>query len=56
MRIFAGGHFIDEENKTIPSLFTCDIIDPNTKISVNENYFLWKDILNTQLKDWEINY
>ena len=56
MRIFAGGHFVNEDNKKIPSLFTCDIIDPYTKISINENFFLWKDVLNTQLKDWEIDY
>jgi hypothetical protein len=46
MRIFAGGHFLNEDNKKIPSLFTCDIIDPYTKISIDEKFFLWKDVLN----------
>ena len=47
MRIFAGGHFLDENKKKIPSTFTCDIIDHHTEILINDNKFFWKDILST---------
>ena len=49
MRIFAGGHFLDEyyNNQKIPELFTCNIIDPYTEIQIDDNKFIWKDILAT---------
>jgi hypothetical protein len=56
MRIFAGGHFINLRNKKIPSLFTCDIIDPNTKIMLNGKTFFWREKLSAELKDWTIKY
>jgi hypothetical protein len=56
MRVFAGGHFVNTRSKKIPSLFTCDIIDPNTKIMVDGKMFFWKEILAAELKDWTITF
>jgi hypothetical protein len=56
MRVFAGGHFVNTRGKKIPSLFTCDIIDPLTNIMVDGKMFLWREILSAELKDWSITY
>jgi hypothetical protein len=56
MRVFASGHFVNTRGKKIPSLFTCDIIDPNTEIMVDGNKFFWKEILAAELKDWTITW
>lgn len=56
MRVFSGGHFINTRGKSIPSLFTCDIIDPQTKIMVDGKMFFWHEILSAELKDWTITY
>jgi len=38
MRVFAGGHYIKKylgKDIKVPSLHTCDIIDPLSKILIN---------------------
>ena len=47
MRVFAGGHFLNEDKKKIPSTFTCDIIGDNTEILINDKKFKWSEILST---------
>ena len=56
MRIFAGGHFINSRQKKMPSLFTCDMIEPNAVIVVNDKPFKWKEILKAELKDFIVTY
>ena len=59
MRVFAGGHYIKKhqgKDVKVPSLHTCDIIDPKSKVIINGVPFIWNEVLKTQLQDWEIIY
>ena len=56
MRVFAGGHFKSENGKVYPSLRTCDMINPYSKVNIDDSNFIWKDILENQLRSWQVNY
>ncbi len=52
MRVFAGGYYIKKhqgKDVKVPSLHTCDIIDPKSKVIINGKPFIWREILKTQL-------
>lgn len=56
MRVFAGGCFQNKDGLIFPSLGTCDTIKSNKVIMINDNKFTWKEILDTQMSSWEVNY
>jgi len=47
MRVFAGGYFTNKKQLKLPSLRTCDMIDPENYIIIDGNKFKWKEIMMT---------
>ena len=41
MRVFKGGFLVNDKNEKYPSLRTCDMIKPDTKILFDDNYTTW---------------
>ena len=56
MRVFGGGHYYGKSGNIFPSLNTCNLINPNTKIFVDNIKNTWQSILETQLKNWNVSY
>ena len=41
MRVFKGGFISKESGQNYPSLRTCDMIKPETKIKIDDTQFEW---------------
>jgi len=56
MRVFKGGFLLNDNGEKYPSLRTCDMIKPDSKIFIDDNQFTWQDILDKQAIKWKVSY
>jgi hypothetical protein len=56
MRVFKGGFLLNDNGEKYPSLKTCDMIKPDSKIFIDDNQFTWQDILDKQAIKWKVSY
>ena len=54
MRIFGGGHIVDEFGTKYPSLGTCDTIKPKTIMLIDENKTTWEKVLEHKMSNWKV--